>query len=114
MIAVAQIRFDRLGLIGLQGMLARVAALQPMQHDAQLLEIKIAPLQQTHFACTETVTIGEEEDGFVPLVVPKLVEQPGGLIRGQECDRLGLRSWHPANMLKIILLSNNAAKKDAV
>jgi hypothetical protein len=47
-------------------------------------------------------------------VIPKLMEQPGGLIRGQECDRLGLGSWHSANMLKIILLSNNAAKKDAI
>jgi len=69
-----QVSFDRLGFIRLQWMLARVAALQAMNHDAQCFEIEVLDMKQSDLAGSQTMAVGEQKDRFVPSVRCESIE----------------------------------------
>jgi hypothetical protein len=67
-ITLAQVRFDGLGFVRLERMLARIAAFEPVNHDAQLLKVQITGAKQADFAGAQSVTIGDEEDRLITFV----------------------------------------------
>lgn len=87
-------------------MLAGVAALETMQHDAQALEIQVVSAQKADLTRAQPVAIGDQEDSLVARVVSELGEEPACFIRGEEGDRFGLGPGHPSLLLRITLLSN--------
>jgi hypothetical protein len=72
-----QVSFDRLGFIRLQWMLARVAALQAMNHDAQCFEIEVLDTQQSDLTGAQTMAVGEKKDRFVTSMRGESMEQAG-------------------------------------
>jgi hypothetical protein len=86
-VALTQVSFDRFGFIRLQWMLARVATLKPMNHDAQRFEIEVLDAQQPNLAGSQTMAVGEQKDRFVPSVRCKSMEQAGSLLEREKLDR---------------------------
>jgi hypothetical protein len=55
-------------------MLARVATLKPMNHDAQRFEIEVLDMKQSDLAGSQTMAVGEQKDRFVPSVRCESIE----------------------------------------
>ncbi len=66
-LATAEIAFEHSRFVGLDGLHARVAALQPVAMNAKSLEINIGRVEHPDFAGSQAVPVGDEEQGIVPL-----------------------------------------------
>jgi hypothetical protein len=91
---LAQEGLERLRLVGLQRVRARVAALEAVDHDPQGLQVDVLDPQQPDLARPQPVPVGDEEERPVAAVRADRPEQAGGLVEGQEADGLARRARH--------------------
>jgi len=91
-----QVSFDRLGFIRLQWMLARVAALQAMNHDAQCFEIEVLDTQQSDLTGAQTMAVGEQKDRFVASMRGESMEQAGSFPQREKFNGVCAHRGHPS------------------